>query len=504
MTGEPLPPAPEAADPMTPRRAAGPTPAARELGTLDIVPQPSTFQLDSWFRDQGLALLVPPRRWGHRLLARTAPALVALLLFAGTAAIVLQFASLPEWDTLPDAVTTTVLLVGAALGVALPLLALIGGPILVGRLSRRAARAAGVVVMLVYLIAFPVLLSGIGTLLFTDDPDVDVAAGTVSWGAALPDTVGTGLVCLLLTWFGVGAVLLWAVRYIGRQLFDIGSIASRALPIILMLVIFAFISAEPWQLTDVLTFAHLVPVGATLLGIAVLAVVPASVTEVREAHASITPAELPALLAATPVADYSGAHPERASLSRAQRMNLTFVFVTAQIIQSAVFLLLFCGLLVLIGAMTVQPATQKAWITHDPVPLRIAGETLPVTENLVKTAVFVAMIAALSFTVAAVSDAGYRDAFFDPILARIRRAIGVHDVARSVTRQKSLKASSPAPAARAGTGIGTDSSADVDAGQSGASDRSVRSAPPHPRAATASRGGPAAMRHRRARRPRRR
>ncbi len=60
-------------------------------------------------------------------------------------------------------------------------------------------------------------------------------------------------------------------------------------------------------------------------------------------------------------------------------------------------------------------------------PLVIAGVELPITVNLLKAAMLLSLIATLPFVFSAVSEARYRERFFDPIMADMRRAILVRD-----------------------------------------------------------------------------
>lgn len=66
--------------------------------------------------------------------------------------------------------------------------------------------------------------------------------------------------------------------------------------------------------------------------------------------------------------------------------------------------------------------------------LAIGGATLPITMNLVKTAALMSIISSLPFVLSAVSEQRYRERFFDPIMADMRRAIVVRDVLMARTR----------------------------------------------------------------------
>ena len=56
------------------------------------------------------------------------------------------------------------------------------------------------------------------------------------------------------------------------------------------------------------------------------------------------------------------------------------------------------------------------------------GHDLLLSGELVRTAIFIAAVAGLQFTVAALTDSTYRDEFYDEITRDIRQAIAVRDL----------------------------------------------------------------------------
>ena len=77
------------------------------------------------------------------------------------------------------------------------------------------------------------------------------------------------------------------------------------------------------------------------------------------------------------------------------------------------------------SAIWVGPGSPE-----QPLPIEyfIVGDTtLPITVNLFKTSALLSLIAALPFVFSAVSEEKYRERFFDPIMADMRRAVVVRD-----------------------------------------------------------------------------
>jgi hypothetical protein len=91
-------------------------------------------------------------------------------------------------------------------------------------------------------------------------------------------------------------------------------------------------------------------------------------------------------------------------------------------------------LLVIIGGIAIPHGVIGVWLgpgaPTQPFtiePIVIAGAELPLTVNLLKASILLALIATLPFVFSAVSEVRYRQRFFDPIMADMRRAILVRD-----------------------------------------------------------------------------
>ena len=102
--------------------------------------------------------------------------------------------------------------------------------------SENGRRTAALLVMAIFVVVLPVTASG--------------------WSAcALAEAPAFLLVSLLAIWFtylGFGSVLLWAFRYAWVQFGALGSLMSRALPL-LMMTLLVYFSGELWQLSARMT-----------------------------------------------------------------------------------------------------------------------------------------------------------------------------------------------------------------------------------------------------------
>jgi len=381
----------------------------------------ATVGSDRWFREQGLPTFVPLRRWFTDLPRRVAPLLVAV-----------TCARFLLGDVVGDSITVAVEVLGGdewlVFGFVLLILAISAVLAwvsygLVRVLLRRLRPVPGTVIatllMLVCLVALVY-----GGYLFR-------AHATV---APAFEALGVVLACMLVIGMGGSALFAWATRLAVRNASAVGHMASIALPVILMLVVFAFFSGEVWQMASATGWGGIALVGLVVAVLAVLVVLRVCASEIDETRSRIGAAERIELLAGTPLASDGSAEPEPQPLRLPQRINLLLVMAVAQLIQALLFAALIWALLVLIGGIAIPIGIVELWVgpgTPDhPLEVQrlvIGGAQLPLTVNLLKAAALLAVIAALPFVFSAVSEARYRERFFDPIIADMRRAMVARD-----------------------------------------------------------------------------
>jgi MFS family permease len=249
------------------------------------------------------------------------------------------------------------------------------------------------------------------------------------------------LTCVLLTGMGGGALISWASRLAVRNASAIGHMASIALPVILMLVVFAFFSGEVWQMASALPWGSLALVGLVIGVLAAIVVLRVSASEIDDDHHAPSAEQRAALLLDTPAEHLAASAGARHPLRWPQRTNILLVMTFAQLLQAVFFAALLCALLVVIGAVAVPLGIVQLWVGPgtDAMPLHveqlvIGGATLPLTVNLIKAATLLSLIATLPFIFSAVSEPRYRERFFDPIMADLRRAMLVRDALGVTTR----------------------------------------------------------------------
>ncbi|WP_449407038.1 hypothetical protein [Microbacterium maritypicum] len=380
---------------------------------------------DRWFREQGLPTFVPLRRWFTDLPRRVAP-LVVWVAFVGfflevfvvvlDAVLEVTTSDDADDDLIVAAVVLAMTLVGIAAAWTLYLL--------VRLLLRRLPVLAGTIVAtaLIVLSAVWMIVDG-----YEFSPGATIGP--------ILETLGIVALCILVTGMGGGALISWASRLAVQNAAAIGHMASIALPVILMLVVFAFFSSEVWQMASALSWGSIALVGLVVAVLAVLVVLRVSAAEIDDGSQAPSPEQRAALVIDTPAEHLDAAAAPRRRLRAPQRLNILLAMTFAQLVQALFFAALLCALLVVIGSIAVPIGIVELWVgsgsATQPLavePWRIGETTLPITVNLLKAATLLSLIATLPFVFSAVSEARYRERFFDPIMADMRRAIVVRDV----------------------------------------------------------------------------
>ena len=350
---------------------------------------------EHWLRQHGLPYFVAPRARSRALLARTAPFLVFALSFDVLSSVVFEVTV--DLDTV-SASELTLALVALLLVIAVPVVpALIG--LWTSRLLRSRAgakRPVALVSLALYLVVDPLLFGALGF----DDP-VD----TLGQNAAV------AVAALALTWLGIGALLAWALRAALRQFGALGQLATRALPILMLVVVFAYFARALWEVTASMTVPRLVGVAVFFVVLGLLFAVP------------IMRKELSTL----------GRAPETEGppLTPLERFNLGVVMVMAQAFQVALFAALVCVFLVVLGTLAFSDEVLNSWLGGHGGNAQVLGVDLPVRTAMLKTAVFLSCVSSLNFLVSVSTAPAYRASFYDPLLDGAREALAVRAAYRA-------------------------------------------------------------------------
>lgn len=376
---------------------------------------------DAWFRRRGLPMVIHRRRRGAGVLRRSTPGVVFLCLLDLLLAGLLKLLDVPE-DLVDARMRSSGL--GYVLGVLALMLAVVVVPVVAGRLMAKLLRnlhrtRVRLAVMAVTL-GFWVVLLPLGERL----------TGLVSWGDPLWMAVLTNLaalvVLMLLVRIGIGSILTWAARSAVAQVRAIGTLASRALPLLLLVVMFSFFTAELWQAVERLSPGRLWLVVGFLTVIGAVFLASMLSDEMKELKSwTVEPGAV--ALRGTPFDD-DAPSPGRRALSKTERLNIALVLFFAQAVQIVAFGALVFVFFIVFGALMIRPEVVTEFAGRESAPGVLLGVPLPVSSALVNVSLFLAVFSGLYFAASTATDARYRRSFFEPLLEDVKISLAARDI----------------------------------------------------------------------------
>jgi hypothetical protein len=376
---------------------------------------------DAWFRRRGLPMVIHRRRRGAGTLRRSTPGVVFLcvldLLLAGLLTLLDVPAEVLEARTRGNGI-------GYVLGVLALMLAVIVVPMPAGRLMakllRRLSRPRVRLAVMVATMVFWVVVLPLGKRL----------TGLVSWDeplwAAVLTNVAALVVLMLLVRIGIGSILSWAAQSAVAQVRAIGTLASRALPLLLLVVMFSFFTAELWQAVERLSPGRLWLVVAFLTVIGAIFLASMLSDEMKELKSwALEPGGV--ALRGTPFDDDDTPQGRR-PLSRVERLNIALVLFLAQAVQIVAFGALVFGFFVVFGVLMIRPEVVTVFAGRESAPGVLLGVPLPVSSALLNVSLFLAVFSGLYFAASTATDARYRRSFFEPLLEDVKISLAARDI----------------------------------------------------------------------------
>jgi hypothetical protein len=141
--------------------------------------------------------------------------------------------------------------------------------------------------------------------------------------------------------------------------------------------------------------------------------------------------DLAGVLRGTPLATaVTGAPIEAPPLGRRERANITLVLFVAQTLQILVLSVLVFAVLIALGALAVDPVVIDSWLGPGAAKQEgtLFGVKLPLSVGLVQVSMFLAAFSGVYFAASAATDQHYREAFFEPLLADVRKSLAARQV----------------------------------------------------------------------------
>lgn len=369
-------------------------------------------QIHEWFLHRGLPLVLTRRVRSRALISRSAPVV------AGLGALTALTMLLADWTgDDPDYGYIVRLAVIAAI--------LAAAPFALDVLHRRdttaseaGRRTAALAVMAIFVLLMPVIASG----------------WSASALAEAPAFLAVSLLAIWLTYLGFGSILLWAFRFAWVQLGALGTLMSRALPL-LMLTVVVYFTGELWQLAARMSRERLwqtIGFFSVVAVVFMIATIRDEVSALREDRSG--PSDPAALLAGTPLAGKADTHPAKTPLSLAELVNVVAVMVVAQAIQVVLFtaglfaFFLALGIIAIPDDVTVLWSSEQACaVGQPPCAGTWFGIHIPIPQTVVHTSLFVAVLSGLYFTVSTSVDPLYRQRFFEPLIADVAVSLAGRD-----------------------------------------------------------------------------
>ena len=346
---------------------------------------------ESWFLERGLPSVLTRRARWRRLWPRSAPILAAygalqvctlsLYLITGGHDVIIT-----------GEPTTSELIVLTIIGLALPLMAVVGW--LVSR-SRSGRTRAGIATIAVVVVA--------------------CVAATVGGPTQLLQEAVVVAAVLILTGCGVGSVVAWAVRIMLSHLATVGALVVRALPVVLLTAL-VFFNTYVWLMAATISGNRLGLAMAFLISIAAVFVISATRERVKPMLQSTTAQPKDAeRLADTPFA----AMPDTADcapLKRGERLNVIFVLATSQLAQILVVAVVTASIYLILGLIVLNPSLLNEWTHTYKSAATVLGFTLPVPDSLIHMTLFLGALTFMYISARAAGDAEYRSTFLDPLI----------------------------------------------------------------------------------------
>lgn len=391
------------------------TAVAHNVGVSDM------RRVHDWFLHRGLPLVLTRRVRARALVQRSAPMVSAV---GALTAVTMLLADLT--GETPD--------YAYAVRLGVIALVLIAAPFVLGILHRLGTRIGevlrrwtSVLVMAIFVVVMPLTVSG--------------WSGEAA--AEAPIFIAISLIAVWLTYVGFGSIALWAFRFAWVQLGALGTLMSRALPL-LMLTVVVYFTGELWQLSARMARERLWQTIGFLALVALffmVATIRDEVGALRRGRSSQQDPE--ALLVGTPLESVRKDLAARTPLTLGEQANVVAVMVVAQAIQVVLFTAGLFAFFLALGVIAIPDDVTVVWSGEESCPVGEPpcagtwfGVHIPIPQTMVHTSLFVAVLSGLYFTVSTSVDPLYRERFFEPLIADVAVSLAGRDAYLVLERER--------------------------------------------------------------------
>lgn len=265
---------------------------------------------------------------------------------------------------------------------------------------------------------------------------------TVTWGSVLAVLILQVVllaVIYLFTRFAVLSMIGWAVRQTFRSAGDLYVVATKALPLLLIVMIVLFINTEMWQVAGSLDGPLLWASSGLLLLLGVLVTVERTHDQITTLRQDAPVEHLRASCEGTPLAGVADGLVQVPGprLRRPQRRNMLIAALATQVIQAALIGLLVWMFFIIFGVIAITAPVQQAWLGDlgSADVFWTLGQDHVLSRALIRVATFLGAFAAFYTTIYAASDPVYRASFSEDTGASLQQAVDVRRVYLAVKAQ---------------------------------------------------------------------
>lgn len=264
-------------------------------------------------------------------------------------------------------------------------------------------------------LAIPEDIGAVELALFALVPAGVQGATHGGWGVVvlLGNLALLGLVALAYG-FGLGAIVLWSARRLGRQLARSLLLLARAIPLLLFFSIVLFVNTEMWQVFGRRTGATLAAIGLLLALVATAFLAARLPREIDRLERDVAPA--------------AGAQAALPPLRRLQRANVGLVLLISHGLQIVVVTLAIGAFFVAFGTLAIDADVTDAWLGtrgHALFDVTVLDVPLRPTTELLRVSGAIAALSGVYYAISVLTDSAYREEFLDEITAQMRDTFAV-------------------------------------------------------------------------------
>ncbi|HKJ35274.1 MAG TPA: hypothetical protein VKA36_01795 [Solirubrobacterales bacterium] len=203
--------------------------------------------------------------------------------------------------------------------------------------------------------------------------------------------------------YGLPSILVWTAKRLYRQLLSSLMLLARAVPLLLIFALLAFVNTEMWQVFATVSDPGLIAIGVLFLSLGTAFLLARLPREVRELESEV-----------------GGDAPE---LTTPQRRNVGTVLFVSQAVQVLTVALTVAAFFIVFGAIAITPEAREAWIGSEGdvlLTVTLWGEQFQLTAELLKVAGGLAAFSGLYFAIAMLTDSTYREEFLEELTGEMR------------------------------------------------------------------------------------